>query len=59
MNNSSPYTAAMTGCTFKLKEPYLANGFQMTNLVRFMELMVRVGDCKVFKQSQSLVIKTG
>lgn len=38
-----------------LEEPYLAHGFQMTNLVRFVELLVKVGDCKIFK----LVTKPG
>ena len=38
-----------------LEEPYLANGFQMTNLVRFVELLVKIGDCKIFK----LVTKPG
>ena len=38
-----------------LEEPYLANGFQMTNLVRFTELLVKIGDCKVFK----LITKLG
>ena len=38
-----------------LEEPYLAHGFQMTNLVRFVELLVKVGDCKVFR----LVTKPG
>ena len=38
-----------------LEEPYLAHGFQMTNLVRFVELLVKVGDCKFFR----LVTKPG
>ena len=38
-----------------LEEPYLTHGFQMTNLVRFVELLVKIGDCKVFR----LVTKTG
>lgn len=38
-----------------LEEPYLAHGFQITNLVRFVELLVKVGDCKVFR----LVTKPG
>lgn len=38
-----------------LEEPYLAHGFQITNLVRFVELLVKVGDCKVFH----LVTKPG
>lgn len=38
-----------------LEEPYLTHGFQMTNLVRFVELLVKVGDCKVFR----LVTKPG
>ena len=38
-----------------LEEPYLAHGFQMINLVRFVELLVKVGDCKVFR----LVTKPG
>ena len=38
-----------------LEEPYLAHGYQMTNLVRFVELLVKIGDCKVFK----LVTKPG
>lgn len=32
-----------------LVEPYLSHGFQMTNLVRFVELLVKIGDCKTFK----------
>lgn len=32
-----------------LEEPYLSNGFQMVNLVRFVELLVKIGDCKIFK----------
>ena len=38
-----------------LEEPYLTHGFQMTNLVRFVELLVKLGDCKVFR----LVTKPG
>ncbi len=38
-----------------LEEPYLSHGFQMTNLVRFVELLVKIGDCKVFR----LVTKPG
>ena len=38
-----------------LEEPYLTHGFQMTNLVRFVELLVEIGDCKVFR----LVTKPG
>lgn len=38
-----------------LDEPYLTHGFQMTNLVRFVELLVKIGDCKVFR----LVTKPG
>lgn len=38
-----------------LEEPYLTHSFQMTNLVRFVELLVKVGDCKVFR----LVTKPG
>lgn len=38
-----------------LEEPYLAHNFQMTNLVRFIELLVKIGDCKVFR----LVTKPG
>lgn len=38
-----------------LEEPYLTHGFQMTNLVRFVELLVKIGDCKVFR----LVTKHG
>lgn len=38
-----------------LEEPYLVHGFQMTNLVRFVELLVKIGDCKVFH----LVTKSG
>ena len=37
------------------EEPYLTHGFQMTNLVRFVELLVKIGDCKVFR----LVTKPG
>ena len=43
------------GSIVMLEEPYLAHGFQMTNLVRFVELLVKVGDCKVFR----LVTKPG
>ena len=32
-----------------LEEPYLSHGYQVTNLVRFIELLVKIGDCKVFK----------
>lgn len=39
----------------KLEEPYLAHGYQMTNLVRFVELLVKIGDCKMFQ----LVTKPG
>lgn len=38
-----------------LEEPYLVHGYQMTNLVRFVELLVKIGDCKVLK----LVTKPG
>ena len=38
-----------------LEEPYLTHGFQMNNLVRFVELLVKIGDCKVFR----LVTKPG
>ena len=38
-----------------LEEPYLTHGFQMTSLVRFVELLVKIGDCKVFR----LVTKPG
>lgn len=38
-----------------LEEPYLTHSFQMTNLVRFVELLVKIGDCKVFR----LVTKHG
>ena len=38
-----------------LEEPYLTHGFQMTNLVRFVELLVTIGACKVFR----LVTKPG
>ena len=38
-----------------LEEPYLAHGYQMTDLVRFTELLVKIGDCQVFK----LVTKPG
>lgn len=38
-----------------LEEPYLTHGFQMTKLVRFVELLVKIGDCKVFR----LVTKHG
>ncbi len=33
----------------QLEEPYLTHGYQITNLVRFIELLVKTGDCKVFK----------
>lgn len=39
----------------KLEEPYLAHGYQMTDLVRFVELLVKIGDCKVLQ----LVTKPG
>jgi ATP-dependent Lon protease len=39
----------------KLEEPYLSHGYQMTNLVRFVELLVKIGDCKMFQ----LVTKPG
>ena len=39
----------------KLEEPYLTNPYQITNLVRFVELLVKIGDCKVFQ----LVTKLG
>lgn len=38
-----------------LEEPYLTHGFQMANLVRFVELLVKIGDCQVFR----LVTKPG
>ena len=38
-----------------LEEPYLSHGYQMTNLVRFIELLVKIGDCKTFR----LVTKPG
>ncbi len=38
-----------------LEEPYLGHGYQMTNLVRFVELLVKIGDCKAFR----LVTKPG
>ena len=38
-----------------LEEPYLAHGYQMTDLVRFTELLVKIGDCQVFR----LVTKPG
>lgn len=38
-----------------LEEPYLTHGYQITNLVRFIELLVKIGDCKVFK----LITKPG
>ena len=38
-----------------LEEPYLTHSYQMTNLVRFVELLVKIGDCKLFK----LVTKPG
>jgi len=41
--------------TVLLEEPYLSSGFQITNLVRFIELLVKIGDCKVFH----LVTKPG
>lgn len=31
-----------------LEEPYLTNGFQITNLIRFVELLVKIGDCREF-----------
>ena len=38
-----------------LEEPYLSHGYQVTNLVRFIELLVKIGDCKIFK----LITKLG
>jgi ATP-dependent Lon protease len=38
-----------------LEEPYLSHGYQMTDLVRFVELLVKIGDCQVFR----LVTKPG
>lgn len=38
-----------------LEEPYLCNGFQIVNLVRFIELLVKIGDCKMFR----LITKPG
>lgn len=38
-----------------LEEPYLTNGFQIANLVRFIELLVKIGDCKILR----LVTKPG
>lgn len=39
----------------QLEEPYLTHGYQITNLVRFIELLVKTGDCKLFK----LITKPG
>lgn len=39
----------------QLEEPYLTHGYQITNLVRFIELLVKTGDCKIFK----LITKPG
>lgn len=33
----------------QLEETFLSNGYQMTDLVRFVEMLVKVGDCKVLK----------
>ena len=33
----------------QLEEPYLTHGYQITNLVRFIELLIKTGDCKIFK----------
>lgn len=38
-----------------LYEPYLTHRYQMDNLLRFIELVARVGDCKVF----NLDVKVG
>ena len=38
-----------------LEEPYLGSGFQIVNLVRFIELLVKIGDCKMFR----LITKSG
>lgn len=38
-----------------LEEPYLTHGYQMTNLVRFVEMLVKIGDCRHFR----LVTKPG
>ena len=39
----------------QLEEPYLTHGYQITNLVRFIELLIKTGDCKIFK----LITKPG
>lgn len=39
----------------KLEEPYLSNNYQIIDLVRFTELLVKIGDCQVFQ----LVTKPG
>lgn len=39
----------------QLEEPYLLHGYQVTNLVRFIELLVKIGDCLIFK----LITKLG
>ena len=39
----------------QLEEPYLSHGYQVTNLVRFIELLVKIGDCLIFK----LITKLG
>lgn len=39
----------------QLEEPYLSHGYQVTNLVRFIELLVKIGDCQIFK----LITKLG
>lgn len=50
------FTEYLKGASIvKLEEPYLTNPYQMTNLVRFVELLVKIGDCKVFQ----LVTKPG
>lgn len=33
----------------QLEEPYLSHPYQMTNLVRFIEMLVKTGTCKCFK----------
>lgn len=38
-----------------LQEPYLSHGYQITNLVRFIELLVKIGDCRAFR----LITKAG
>ena len=44
------FAAYMEGAKIvQLEEPYLSHPYQMTNLVRFIEMLVKTGTCKCFK----------